>query len=430
MRQADARSLVLQVMEAVLRRGQRLDSAWERAPGLRDLEPRDRAFARLLLATVLRRLAEIDRALAACLERPLSPKLAALQDIFRMTAAQLLFLGTPAHAAVSTGVALAGTVAEGKLKPLANAVLRRLSREGKALEPAEAARVNTPDWLWRPWVAHYGEERALAIAQQHLIEPPLDLTVKADPTLWAERLGATVLPTGSLRLPTGQGEVTRLAGFDEGAWWVQDAAAALPARLIKAKAGERIADLCAAPGGKTAQLALTGAKVWAVDSDSARLQLVAANLRRLKLSAELIAADVGVWKPAEPFDAVLLDAPCSATGTLRRHPDLPHRKDAASLDPHLIQQRRLLRAAAGMVRPGGRLVYAVCSLAAAEGPEQLRAFLAEAPEFRLDPIEAGEVGGLSELLAGDGTLRTLPCHLAPLGGIDGFYAARLLRRAA
>ena len=287
--------------------------------------------------------------------------------------------------------------------------------------------LNTPDWLWRQMAA-FGEDTARAIAGVHLLEPPLDLSIASDVEAWATRLDAEVLPTGSLRL-RGGGAVPELAGFAEGKWWVQDAAAALPARLLlhNLAQGARVADLCAAPGGKTAQLAAAGMLVTAVDRDARRLDRVRENLTRLHLNATLVAADAATWKPPQPFDAVLLDAPCTATGTIRRNPDIAWHKDEASALALARVQDALLQAAANMLAPRGSLVYCVCSLDRREGLERVAKFLSQRPDFRRVPVAANEVGGLPELITGDGDLRTLPAHLADRGGMDGFYAARLTR---
>jgi len=259
------RAIALQLLGAVLRGGRPLDDALAEQKGLVALEARDRAFARLLVATTLRRLGQIDALIARCLDRPLKARAAEVQDLLRLGACQLAFLGTPAHAAVSTSMTLAGGLRPGGYKGLVNAVLRRLAREGAALaEGQDAARLDTPDWLWQSWQAAYGAETARAVAEAHLADPPLDLSVKQDAAAWAERLGARLLPGGTLRLPPGAGDVSRLPGYDEGAWWVQDAAAALPARLLGDVTGKQVIDLCAAPGGKTAQLAAAGARITAV----------------------------------------------------------------------------------------------------------------------------------------------------------------------
>lgn len=420
-----AREAALRVLRAVLGRRQPLDEALA-DPAFAGMEPRERAFARLLAATVLRRLGQIDAAVSACLDRPLAGPARQIAPVLDLGAAQILFLGTPAHAAVAATVELA----RGRLAPwrgLANAVLRRLTRDGAALLAGQdAARLNTPDWLWQSWCAAYGEPAARAIAAASWDEPPLDITVKGDAAAWAERLEATPLPTGSLRRAAAP--VAALPGFAEGAWWVQDAAAAIPATLLGDVAGRRVFDLCAAPGGKTAQLAARGARVTALDRSPARLARLRENLQRLGLEAECVAADAESWAPAAPADAVLLDAPCSATGTLRRHPDVAWLKGPDDVARLAAAQDRMLAAGAALVRPGGLLVFCTCSLQPEEGPQRIAALLASGAPFDRVPIVPAEVGGLAEIVAADGTLRTLPCHLAGRGGMDGFYVARLRRR--
>jgi 16S rRNA (cytosine967-C5)-methyltransferase len=424
------RAIALQLLQAVLREARPLDEALAKHAGLAALEARDRAFARTLVATSLRRLGQIDGLLGHCLDRPLKAKLSEVADLLRLGACQIGFLGTPAHAAVSTTVALATSQQSAGYRGLINAVLRRLTREGAALVAAQdAARINTPDWLWQAWSAAYGAATARGIAEAHLADPPLDLTVRRDAEDWTARLGARLLPGGTLRLPPGAGEVGRLPGYAEGAWWVQDAAAALPARLLGPVAGKRVIDLCAAPGGKTAQLAAAGAEVTAVDRSAARLAQLDENLARLGLKAATVAADATEWHPAAPADAVLLDAPCSATGTLRRHPDIARLKQPEQVAALAALQDRLLRAAPAMIRPGGLLVYATCSLQPEEGPERIAALLQAGAPFERAPIGAAEVAGLGEAITADGDLRTLPCHLAEAGGMDGFYACRLRRLA-
>jgi 16S rRNA (cytosine967-C5)-methyltransferase len=434
-----ARAVALELLQAVLRGRRPLDEALEAHRGLAALEVRDRAFARLLVMTALRRLGQIDAALRSCLERPLPAKAAAVHDTLRLALAQLLFLGTPPHAAVDTAVRLAEARGQAGFKGLVNAVLRRLAREGLEIVAAQdAPRLNTPAWLWRSWAAAYGEEVARAIATAHLAEPPLDITVKAEPEAWAKRLGATVLPTGTLRRPPGAdggGPVSELPGFEEGAWWVQDAAAAIPARLLGKVKGETVLELCAAPGGKTAQLAAAGAQVTAVEISESRLERVARNLDRLELEADLVCADAGSWRPERPFSFVLLDAPCTATGALRRHPDVARLKRRGDVVRLAALQERLLAAAVEMLAVGGRLVFCTCSLQPEEGPERIDALLAAGAPVAREPVTAEEVGGLAELLTREGDLRTLPCHLGgeeaasggPPGGCDGFYAARLRR---
>jgi 16S rRNA (cytosine967-C5)-methyltransferase len=423
-----ARAAALELVSAVLDRRQPLDTAIETSAAMAALEPRDRGFARLMAATVLRRLGQIDAAIAACLDKPLQPKARFARGLLRLGAAQLLFLGTPAHAAVDSTVSLA---VGGQLAPyrgLINAVLRRLAREGAALVAAQdAARLNLPDWLGEPWRRDYGEAAVQAIAAIHAAEPPLDLSVAGRPEDWAARLGATLLPTGTLRLPQA-GAVRELPGYDEGAWWVQDAAAALPARLLGDVGGATVVDLCAAPGGKAMQLAAAGARVIAVDRSKPRMARLQDNARRTALAIDTVIADAAAWRPEAPVRHVLLDAPCSSTGTVRRHPDVAWLKSQADVDRMVPLHDALLDAAAAMLAPGGTLVYCVCSLQREEGPDRIAALLARNAGLARRPVAADEIGGLTELLTAEGDLRTLPCHLADQGGVDGFYAARLERK--
>lgn len=426
-RPRSARDVALDLLIAVLRRRRLLDEAVDTHSGLAALEDRDRAFARLLAATVLRRLGQIDALIAHCLDTPLPGKAAMVQDVLRLGVCQLIFLETPAHAAVDTTVDLAKARGLTAHKALVNAVMRRLDREGRDVAAAQdAARINTPDWLWRSWQAAYGDATCRAIAEAHLHEAAIDISVAGPAGVWDERLSAERLPTGSLRRAPG-GNIAILPGFAEGAWWVQDAGAALPARLLGDVAGKHVVDLCAAPGGKAMQLAAAGAEVTAVDRSEKRLERLTANLKRLGKTAHVVVGDAGRWRPDAPQDAVLLDAPCSATGTLRRHPDVARLKTRDDVAALTLAQAALLCAAVEMVKPGGVLVYCVCSLQPEEGPAQIAALLrAGAPVERL-PIRPDEVGGLAEFINADGDLRTLPCHLAEQGGIDGFYAARLKR---
>lgn len=390
---------------------------------------RDRAFLRLLVATTLRRLGQIDSIIETCLDRPLSRRAQTVRFLLRLGICQLLFLETPPHAAVDTTVALiAGRGGEAGYKGLINALLRRVDRERSSmLQRTGDPSINTPAWLWSSWVAAYGSESAAAIGAAHLREPPLDLSVKGDLAAWRDRLGATVLPTGSLRL-RADGRVDALSGFAEGAWWVQDAAAALPVRLLGDVSGRRVFDLCAAPGGKTAQLAAAGAEVVAVDRSESRLQQLRANLARLNLEASTIAADATAWQPDDPADAVLLDAPCSATGTIRRHPDVPWLKRPDDVAKLTMLQDRLVRAAVAMVKPGGLIVYCTCSLQPEEGQERIEALLSSGAPVERMPVDSAAAADQAEFVTAAGDLRTLPCHFGELGGIDGFFAARLRRR--
>ena len=413
----------------MLGRGQPLEEAFARRLADATLAPRDRAFARLLLATTVRRLGQIDALIGTCLERPLPDQAAVVRAILRLGVCQGVFLGTPAHAAVDTSVRLARARRQGRFLGLINAVLRRLCRDGRAIaDGQDAARLNTPDWLWRSWEQAFGPAVARAIATAHLLEPPLDLTLgpgtEATELALIERHGALRLPGGTLRL-AGAGMIAELPGYAAGDWWVQDAAAALPVRLLGPIAGRRVVDLCAAPGGKTAQLAAAGARVTAVDHAPERLKRLRDNLDRLRLAAEIVTADARAWRPTEPVDAVLIDAPCSATGTIRRHPDVSwHRTpdDVASL---AVLQASLLAAAARMVRPGGIVVYCACSLQPEEGPDQRARLLSTDLPLVPEPVTPDVLAGQASLLDADGALRSRPDQWPEVGGLDGFYAVRL-----
>lgn len=430
-----ARRAAVELLAAVLQRKQVLDDVLGRSlerGAMFDLAARDRALARAIVAASLRQKGELDRVLFTFLERGLPDKSGTLYPILLAGAAQLIFLKTPPHAAIDLAVTLAQYDPKAKrYDKLVNAVLRRVANEGEAIASAlDAARVNTPDWLWSRWVSYWGEARAHAIAEANLIEPPLDLTVKTNPALWAEQLSGRVLVTGSVRL-LPKGRIESLASYDEGAWWVQDVAASLPAKLLGHVAGQPVADLCAAPGGKTAQLVLGGASVIAVDNSKTRLKLLAENLKRLHLEAELVEADAASWQPGGLFDAVLLDAPCSSTGTIRRHPDIPYVKSAKDIEALAALQARLLDNAARLVRPGGKLVYSTCSLEPEEGEAQIAAFLTRNAAFSIDPISPAELYGQAQWIEPSGCLRTFPYELkldsAEWSGMDGFFAARLVR---
>ncbi|MGE0715583.1 MAG: RsmB/NOP family class I SAM-dependent RNA methyltransferase [Alphaproteobacteria bacterium] len=421
-----ARRAAAAVVAAVLEKGRPLDEAL--AAGDADgLEGRDRAFVRLLAATALRRLGEIDAILSERLSAPLADAHPRARTALRLGVAQLVHLRTPAHAAVSATVETLSGRSTDRLKGLVNAVLRRVARDAPApLEGEAAARAATPPWLWDRLEAVHGAAGAVAIAAAHLAEPPLDLTLRGDGEGWAARLGGTLLPTGSLRLDQG-GAVPALDGYAEGGWWVQDAAAALPARLLGDVAGRAVIDLGAAPGGKTAQLAAAGAAVTAVELSPRRGQLLADNLGRLGLSATIVTADATTWRPDRPADAVLLDAPCSATGTIRRHPDIPHLRGPDDVARLAALQDRMLDAAVAMVRPGGLLVFATCSLLPEEGEDRVAALLARGAPVAVDPIGPADVPGCPEAATADGLLRTLPSFWYDRGGMDGFFAARLRR---
>jgi len=397
------------------------------------LEPRDRALVRAILTTALRFRVTIGKLLALRLERPLPPNASTLTHILHVAAAQILFLDVPDSAAVDLAVTHAKSDPRTtRFAALVNGVLRSLARGKDAeLRPMLDTTLDAPDWFVQRLTSAYGERQAAAILAAHRVEAPVDFSVKANPAIWAEQFGGIVLPTGGVRVEKLSAAVSELPGFAEGEWWVQDAAAALPARLLGDIAGKRVADLCAAPGGKTAQLVLAGANVTALDTSKNRLVRLQRNLERLRLTAETVKADLLEFRPTELFDAVLLDAPCSSTGTVRRHPDVPWTKSPADINKLAALQSRMLAAAAKLVKPGGRIVFSNCSLDPAEGEVICRAFSASA-DVEADPIQPGEIAGADEFLTSQGTLRTTPAGMTlgspGISGLDGFFAARFRRK--
>lgn len=430
-----ARKVAADILGNVVHKRRPLDGELDASSGhsgFRELAPNDKGLVRAILGACLRHRGELNELLERLLDRRIPEKTGRVTDILHVAMAQMLYLDIPDRAAVSLAVDHASIDRRAvPYKGLVNGVLRRLGREREEVAgDLDTNRLNTPDWLFDSWAAAYGEETALAVAAAHQNEAALDLTVKENPASWAERLGGTVVGAGSVRLHR-KGAVDALDGFAEGAWWVQDAAASMPARLLGDLSGKTAADLCAAPGGKTAQLAAAGAKVTAVDISKSRLKRVTENLARLGLEAEVIASDLREWEPAEPFDAILLDAPCSATGTIRRHPDVPWIKQAYDVGVLSEVQSVLLRRVADWLKPGGTMVYCTCSLERAEGEDQIAAFLVDQAGFELVPVRPEEVGGLEAVITPEGYLRTLPCHPATTDGgetgLDGFFAARIRR---
>jgi 16S rRNA (cytosine967-C5)-methyltransferase len=423
-----ARRLAWNAVMETLKRAQPLDDVFDELAREEKLESRDEALARAIAIVTFRRFGTIRTALEARIDTDVRDE--RVSYLLAIGAAQILFLDVPDHAVVDTAVRLSRT--DEKLshaRNLINAVLRRVSREKDAILKAVDAFADTPEWLVERWTSQYGEALARKIALAHREPAAVDLSVKSDLEKWASALSALKLPTGSLRL-VERTAIRELPGFADGEWWVQDAAAALPARLLHAKPGERVADICAAPGGKTAQLAAAGADVVAIDRSARRLKRVDENLARLKLTAEIRAIDA-LKLEGEEFSAVLIDAPCSATGTIRRHPDVGWTKDDNDIRKLADLQRRLLDKASTLVKPGGRIVYCTCSLEAEEGEDQAKWFLAQHSDFERIPIQPEEIGGLADAITADGDLRTLPFHL-PMSegrsGLDGFFAARFVRK--
>ena len=399
---------------------------------LGDLDPRDRALARSIVTVSLRRLGTIRAGLARFLETGLPKKAVGLEWILIVGAAQLLFLDVPDHAAVD--LAIHAVRRDSRTLPfaaLSNAVLRNVARNRAEILAVEDPFIDTPTWLAARWRKNYGEATARAIALAHRNEPTLDVSVKSDPAEWAKKLGGHALATGSVRV-MAHTPVVDLPGYEDGEWWVQDAAASLPARLLHVEPGERVADFCAAPGGKTAQLASAGATVMAIDKSAERLKRLSANLSRLHLAADVSVGDVMTLPPVA-CHAVLLDAPCTATGTIRRHPDVAWTKRSSDIATLAALQSKMLDRAVLFMRPGGLLVYCTCSLEPEEGEAQISALLRRNPDMIRKPITADEIGGWAQCLTPDGDMRTLPSHLpaedSRLAGLDGFFAARLQRRA-
>jgi 16S rRNA (cytosine967-C5)-methyltransferase len=432
-----ARRIAADILDGVLHKQRTLDDQLDGAgahPGLKSLADRDRALMRRLVATILRRLGTLGHLLSRLLDRGVPTDAPRAQSALLIGAAQILWMDVPDHAAVDLSVRLVQSDRRAaKYAGLVNAVLRRCAREGQPLiEEIKSQTLDIPPWLLTRWIGAYGETTAREMAAAIGHEPSLDITVKSDAPQWASRLHGETLPTGTVRTLL-QGSVTMLPGFSEGQWWVQDAAAALPARLFGDVGGKTIADLCAAPGGKTAQLAQAGARVTAVDRSPARMARLRDNLARLSLRADDVVTDAAEW-PGDGnggFDGVLVDAPCTSTGTIRRHPDVAWLRQEADIATLAPLQARLLRKAVALLRPGGTLVYCTCSLEPEEGEQAIASLLATEPGMRRAPVDAGEVSGLSEIVTANGDLRTLPCHLPHddprLGGLDGFYAARLVK---
>ena len=425
-----ARSVSLDLLGSVLHRRQTLDEALASHPSLHDgeLDARDGGLVRMLVTTCLRRLGQIDAILAALMDRPLPEPERLTTNILRLGVAQILFMRIPEHAAVNDTVALCDRHKRQKYKGLVNAVLRRVARDASGgTIPSPPVSANAPDWLYARWTETYGPDTAGAIAEAHLTEPPLDLSVKDDPQGWAHRLGGQVLPSGTVRLFDHRGPVTGLPGYADGGWWIQDAAAALPVKLLGPVVGRRVLDLCAAPGGKTMELAAAGAIVTAVDRSEARLARIAENLSRTGLSADLVAADGTTYRPDFQPDAILIDAPCSATGTIRRHPEIPWIKQPRDIATLAALQARLLDAAISYAAPGTPILYCTCSLEPEEGRDQIARLTRLGAPVHIRPIAPDRFPGFAAAVTGDGLFRSLPCHLSAQGGMDGFFAALLVK---
>lgn len=426
------RQCALAILQQVLGQKKSLDQVLDSEPSLHKLDARDRAFVRMIVATALRRKGQIDDLIARALDKGQEPRPEMLRLILYIGITQILFMDVPDHAAVDTSVSLAAQNGMEKQKGFVNAVLRRMIAEGREwLKKQDDVALNFPEWILRAWIADYDLSKTLEIATASLAEAPLDITVKKreEEKIWESTLESKRLPSGALRR-VGGGSVADMPGLMDGSWWVQDASSSLPVRLMGDIAGKHVIDLCSAPGGKTMQLAAAGAHVTAVDRSASRMKLVHDNLARTGLASHVhtVIADGAEWKPTDKADIVLVDAPCTATGTIRRHPDLLHLKSERDLQQLVNVQARILDNAASMIAAkGGMIFYCTCSLQKDEGERQVDRFVHDHPEFKRTPFKAAEVFGLDAAITDYGDLRILPFHLAPHGGMDGFFIARLER---
>lgn len=426
-----ARKAALSLLEDVLVRKQALDHALETNQNFKPLMSRDRAFARMIVSTTLRRLGQINDLITRMETSPNSSKNMVLQNILRIGVAQICFMEVPDHAAVDTSVRLADAAEMDRQKAFVNGLLRNIARTGRDIrDKQDEARVNTPEWLLKLWISDYGLKEAAEIANANLVEAPLDFSIKDqnNKKYWEGALQARETPSGSLRRTAG-GAVNELIGFDDGMWWVQDAAAAIPATLFGDVVSQPVIDMCAAPGGKTAQLAAMGAHVTALDRSAKRLKRLQANLKRLRLeqNVQTLTEDASAYRPKEQPQFILLDAPCSATGTIRRHPDVMHLKTETDLERLISIQWRILENAISILAPGGTLIYCTCSLQKAEGEYQIERALNTYPEMVRKPIDPAEIGNMDDLVNEHGDVRILPYHMATQGGMDGFFIARLTK---
>lgn len=431
-----ARKAAARLLATVTESGASLDGLLDPVggnPAFTGLGPQDRLLVRAILLSALRHLRVIDTFIDELVASPLPEGAKALRQLLRVGATQILFLDVPDRAAVDLAVSLAdGDPRNRRFAGLVNALLRRIGREKESRLPELLAITPPfPDWFVSRIQEAYPRQTD-PILKMLAAPPAIDLTVKADPEIWAARLGGTVLPTGTVRIARPQGPVTAFEGFEEGAWWVQDAAASIPAQLFSRLEGREIVDLCAAPGGKTAQLAHGGARVTACDQSANRLERLRGNLARLGLDADTRLMRAQDLIAPEGFDGVLVDAPCSSTGTVRRHPDIPYTKGPDDIVRLARVQRTLLDHAAGLVRPGGELVFSNCSLDPLEGEEMVAGFLADHPAWQIKPVESGRWPGLEAAITEQGEVRTHPAMLAhddpAQAGLDGFYAVILTRR--
>lgn len=426
-----SRTVAVRTLMAVTLKSRPFDIALDEMTREAKLDPRDRAFAFNLVMLSLRQLGALRYVMGALLDRGL-PKNATWTEAALVTGlAQILFMRTADHAAVNETVDMIKAL-DGKEKGFAglvNAILRQAIRKRDEIlkDLSGAPERNLPQWLRESWTSSYGKPTMQAIAATLATNPPLDISLKPgeDANAWAEKLDGQLLPTGSIRRTAT--EVMALDGYGDGAWWIQDMAAAIPATLLGDVSGKLVLDLCAAPGGKTMQLAAAGASVIAVDRSKNRMGRLKANLKRTGLSAEVVIDNAAAYTPTAPVDHILVDAPCSATGTLRRNPDVLWTKTSDDVAKLANLQSAILAHAFGLLPVGGTLVYCVCSLEKSEGPDQITHFLGATKNAKRVPITDQDVGGMGELVTLAGDLLCLPSHYSETGGMDGFYAARITK---
>jgi len=422
------------LLTRVIDDGRNLDALTDAEHGLArylKLSGRDQSMVRAILVTALRNHARIEKALSLMMTRKPPKKARFLIHALHVSAVQILFMDLPDSAAVNLGVTAIGQDARtARFKSLSNAVLRRLSREkNKILEKTEAVSA-FPKWFEKKLQSDYGKEKAVAISEAITHKPHVDLTVKSDPEKWAKSLNGIVLKNGTVRL-INPNPVSELEGFAQGEWWVQDVAASIPSRLFTLEKGSSVLELCAAPGGKTAQLCHAGFDVTALDISAPRLIRLQHNLERLQFSAKAVEADILEWEPSQLYDGVLLDAPCSSTGTIRRHPDVLWTKTSEDVSELAELQFQLLKKTISFTTPGGEIVFSNCSIFKEEGENLLARAQRELTEITLEKITPNEVSGLETIVNGQGAIRTLPFHMqasegqsANLSGMDGFFACR------
>ncbi|MCJ8509861.1 MFS transporter [Rhizobium lemnae] len=432
----DVRVAASKILAAVIDKHTPLDGMLDAGHGnpvYRALSDADRALCRAIINATLRHLPRIEAALAGMLDKSLPEGARALQHVLTTAAAQILYLDVPSHAAVDLAVEQANRDPRNRrFAKLVNALLRRMVRERDAILEDGRDISPMPAWFLKRLAAAYGPETAKEIAESQLTPAPIDLTVKSNPENWAKRLNGRLLSTGTVRLAAFDGAIPSLPGFENGEWWVQDAAASIPAQLFGNVQGKRIADLCAAPGGKTAQLVVRGAKVTAVEQSANRAKRLAENFGRLHLDAEVIHTDLFAFEPDELLDGVLLDAPCSSTGTTRRHPDVLWTKGVSDIEKLAALQAKMLRHAITLVKPGGLIVFSNCSLDPLEGENVVRDLLAETDTIERVPVLKADWPGLEDAINELGEFRTSPAMLPAqdgyAGGMDGFFACILRRR--